>query len=96
MTAWRGTLTKIDQYRYLIPRSYKDGMRTDGLIYASEKMVDKLTGDDAPEQVANVATLPGIIGVMDFRSAASRRSISRPASSRPAALAMISTAGLGC
>ncbi len=62
MTAWRGTLTKIDQYRYLIPRSYKDGMRTDGLIYASEKMVDKLTGDDAPEQVANVATLPGIIG----------------------------------
>jgi tRNA-splicing ligase RtcB len=62
MTAWRGTLTKVDRYRYLIPRSYKDGMRTDGLIYASEKMVDKLTGDDAPEQVANVATLPGIIG----------------------------------
>ncbi|HEX7319320.1 MAG TPA: RtcB family protein [bacterium] len=62
MTAWRGTLTKIDRYRYLIPRSYKDGMRTDGLIYASEKMVDKLTGDDAPEQVANVATLPGIMG----------------------------------
>jgi tRNA-splicing ligase RtcB len=62
MTAWRGTLTKVDRYRYLIPRSYKDGMRTDGLIYASEKMVDKLTGDDAPEQVANVATLPGIMG----------------------------------
>jgi tRNA-splicing ligase RtcB len=59
---WKGNLVKIDNYRYKIPKSYKAGMRTDGLIYASEKMLNKIKQDQAPEQVANVATLPGIIG----------------------------------
>src|SRR5207245_4710975 len=31
-----------------------------GLIFADEKLVDPLRQDQAPEQVANVATLPGI------------------------------------
>jgi tRNA-splicing ligase RtcB len=59
---WKGNLVKIDNYRYKIPKSYKPGMRTDGVIYASERMIDKIKEDQAPEQVANVATLPGIIG----------------------------------
>ena len=59
---WRGELIKIDNYRYKIPKSYKSGMRTDGIIYASEQMIDKIKDDQAPEQVANVATLPGIVG----------------------------------
>lgn len=59
---WRGELKKIDDFRYKIPRSYKDGMRTDGVIYASEKMLPQITSDEAPEQVANVAFLPGIVG----------------------------------
>jgi tRNA-splicing ligase RtcB len=60
--SWQGKLEKIDDFRYKIPRSYKTGMRTDGLIYASEKMLSQITADQAPEQVANVATLPGIVG----------------------------------
>ncbi len=60
--AWRGELIKIDNNRYRIPKTYKSGMRTDGLIYASERMLSKIKEDNAPEQVANVATLPGIIG----------------------------------
>lgn len=59
---WHGELIKIDNNRYKIPKSYKSGMRTDGLIYASENMVSKINQDQAPEQIANVATLPGIIG----------------------------------
>ncbi len=59
---WAGELQKIDNNRYKIPRSYKQGMRTDGLIYASERMLKKIKDDNAPEQVANVATLPGIVG----------------------------------
>lgn len=59
---WHGELIKIDDNRYKIPRSYKSGMRTDGLIYASENMISKINQDQAPEQIANVATLPGIIG----------------------------------
>jgi tRNA-splicing ligase RtcB len=60
--AWHGKLIKIDKNRYKIPRDYKAGMRTDGLIYASEDMLSKIKEDQAPEQVANVATLPGIVG----------------------------------
>ncbi len=60
--SWQGELKKIDDFRYKIPRSYKAGMKTDGLIYASEKMLSQITSDNAPEQVANVATLPGIVG----------------------------------
>lgn len=59
---WRGELIKIDNYRYKIPKTYKTGMRTDGLIYASTQMLEKIKEDNAPEQVANVATLPGIVG----------------------------------
>ncbi|MDH4211270.1 MAG: RtcB family protein [candidate division WOR-3 bacterium] len=60
--SWQGKLEKIDNYRYKIPRSYKSGMKTDGLIYASERMLPQIVSDQAPEQVANVATLPGIVG----------------------------------
>ena len=37
-------------------------MRVDGLIYASEAMIGQIRSDRAPEQVANVAFLPGIQG----------------------------------
>jgi len=60
--AWRGPLERIDEYRWKIPRTYKKEMRTDGIIYASEKMIPTICGDQAPEQVANVACLPGILG----------------------------------
>jgi tRNA-splicing ligase RtcB len=60
--AWRGPLERIDEYRWKIPRTYKKEMRTDGIIYASEKMIPTICEDQAPEQVANVACLPGIVG----------------------------------
>ncbi|MDI6708138.1 MAG: RtcB family protein [Candidatus Thermoplasmatota archaeon] len=59
---WSGPLKKLDNYRYEIPQNYKPGMRTSGVIYATEKMIDSIRKDDAPEQVANVAMLPGIVG----------------------------------
>src|SRR5207237_4581845 len=39
---------------------YKPGMRVPGHIYASDKMIETIRKDQAPDQVANVATLPGI------------------------------------
>ncbi|MGQ0798022.1 MAG: RtcB family protein [Methanobacteriota archaeon] len=60
--AWTGPLEKLDPYRFEIPRSYKTGMRTSGLIFIDEAMVPQLRGDQAAEQVANVATMPGIVG----------------------------------
>ena len=57
---WRGPLERMDAYRVRIPREYKQGMRVDGVIYATEGMVAQLRQDRAAEQVANVAFLPGI------------------------------------
>jgi tRNA-splicing ligase RtcB (3'-phosphate/5'-hydroxy nucleic acid ligase) len=55
-------LKKLDEYRYLIPRSYKSGMRIDGLIYANDRLIQQIEKDQTIEQVANVATLPGFVG----------------------------------
>jgi tRNA-splicing ligase RtcB len=60
-TAWRGPLEPIDECRYKIPKSYKSQMRVDGIIYVDQRLIDKVKEDQAPEQVANVATMPGIL-----------------------------------
>ncbi len=57
---YHGPLEQIDPCCYRIPKSYKPGMRVDGLIFANEKLMQQLMHDQAPEQVANVAFLPGI------------------------------------
>ncbi len=54
-------LRKIDNWRWEIPRDYKPGMRVPGLIFADEKLLKTLRFDQALEQVANVAHLPGIV-----------------------------------
>ena len=59
---WDGPLEKVDAFRYQIPRSYRPQMRTDGVIFIDESMVAQLRQDQAAEQVANVATMPGIVG----------------------------------
>ena len=62
MPKWGGKLEKVDEFRWRIPKSYKPGMRVDGLIYTDEGMLRQIIDDQAPEQVANVAFLPGIVG----------------------------------
>src|SRR5262245_43394503 len=55
-------LEKIDNYRWLIPRSYKAGMQTDTMVFASEQLLEAIRKDQSLEQAANVAMLPGIVG----------------------------------
>src|SRR4030095_15596214 len=55
-------LEKSDDYRWLIPRTYKAGMRTDALIYANERLLEAIRKDQSLEQAANTAMLPGIVG----------------------------------
>jgi len=59
---WQGILKKIDDYRWEIPTSYKAGMAVPGLIFASEAMLTHILEENAFQQVANVAFLPGIVG----------------------------------
>jgi tRNA-splicing ligase RtcB (3'-phosphate/5'-hydroxy nucleic acid ligase) len=61
MSKWNGVLEKIDDYRWLIPRGHKKGMRVDGIVFASEDMLGDIMEEQAVEQVANVAFLPGIV-----------------------------------
>jgi len=57
---YTGPLEQVDECCWRIPKSYKEGMRVDGLIFASDELLQQLLKDQAPEQVANVAFLPGI------------------------------------
>src|SRR5437016_4170179 len=57
---YHGPLEQVDAGCWRIPKSYKPGMRVDGLIFASETLLEQLKLDQAAEQVANVAFLPGI------------------------------------
>jgi tRNA-splicing ligase RtcB len=58
--AFTGPLEQVGPCRWRIPRTYKPDMRVDGVIYADEQLIAQIRRDQAPEQVANVATLPGI------------------------------------
>jgi len=51
---------RLDDFRLRLPQS--GGMRTAGLIYADRQLEQLLTKDEAPQQVINVAHLPGIVG----------------------------------
>jgi len=59
---WTRIVRKIDDYRWEIPRDYKPGMRVPGLVFADEHMLRQIGEEQALEQVANAATLPGIVG----------------------------------
>jgi tRNA-splicing ligase RtcB (3'-phosphate/5'-hydroxy nucleic acid ligase) len=52
-------LERIDDYRWRVPRS--GNMRVEGLIFADDRLVRDIRRDEAVRQVANVATLPGIV-----------------------------------
>lgn len=56
----RHPFERVDDYRWRIPA--RGGMRVPGLVYASEAMIADIGDDKSPEQVVNVAHLPGIVG----------------------------------
>jgi tRNA-splicing ligase RtcB len=53
-------LERVDECSWRIPRGSRPGMRVDGLIFADDTLIEQVRSDPAPEQVANVAFLPGI------------------------------------
>lgn len=58
---WHGQLEKVDDYHWRIPKSYDPGMRVPGLIIADEPLLQDISKNQALQQVANVAHLPGIV-----------------------------------
>ena len=52
-------IKKIDKYRWELPKT--GNMRVPGIIYATESMLNADKQKEPLKQVANVATLPGIL-----------------------------------
>jgi tRNA-splicing ligase RtcB (3'-phosphate/5'-hydroxy nucleic acid ligase) len=55
-------LERVDTYRWRIPRRYNSEMLVPGMVYADDELIEQISGDNSLQQVANVATLPGIVG----------------------------------
>ncbi len=57
---YKGPLEPAGTCQWRIPRSYRSDMRVDGIIFADEALIEQIKRDQGPEQVVNVASLPGI------------------------------------
>jgi tRNA-splicing ligase RtcB len=53
--------TRIDDFTWEIPIGTVQGMRVPGVVFATKDLMDRAVEDRAVEQVANVATLPGVV-----------------------------------
>ena len=53
-------IEKIGDYQWEIPQTYKSGMRVPGIVFADEKLIEKMKTDRTLNQCSNVAHLPGI------------------------------------
>lgn len=53
---------RVDEFVWEVPVGWAGGMRVPGRVFASENLIRKAVDDSAIDQVANVATLPGIVG----------------------------------
>jgi tRNA-splicing ligase RtcB (3'-phosphate/5'-hydroxy nucleic acid ligase) len=52
---------KLDDFRWELPIGYVDGMRVPARVFATESLFAKAVADRAVQQIANVATLPGVV-----------------------------------
>ena len=57
-----GQIERIDENRWRLPRSQRPDMRVDGIVYSNDDLIDEVVSGGGLTQVANVATLPGIVG----------------------------------
>ena len=58
---FQGKIEQVDENRWRIPADSQKGMRVDGIIYSGKKLIRDVLVGGGPSQVANVATLPGIV-----------------------------------
>ncbi|MBT7616216.1 MAG: RtcB family protein [Calditrichaeota bacterium] len=54
-------LEQVGEFHWRVPDGTVPGMNVPGIIFASPEMIPQIINDNTPTQVANVATLPGII-----------------------------------
>jgi tRNA-splicing ligase RtcB (3'-phosphate/5'-hydroxy nucleic acid ligase) len=57
-----GKLEQVDASRWRVPKGSQPHMRVDGLIFSNSDLIDDVISGGGLKQVANVASLPGIVG----------------------------------
>jgi tRNA-splicing ligase RtcB len=55
-------LERVNEYEWRVPIGTVAGMRVPGIVFGTEELIQRAVEDRAIQQVANVATLPGIVG----------------------------------
>jgi len=55
-------LTKINQFEWEIPKSFRQDMQVPVRIFATRQLLDDISGDKSLEQAVNSATLSGLAG----------------------------------
>lgn len=58
----RDGIRQVGDFKWEIPAGWREGMRVPGFVFADRQLIDQAGNDRALEQVANVATLQGIVG----------------------------------
>src|SRR5436305_7665798 len=53
---------RVDNKRWRIPTRFNANMHVPGVVYADDELIEQILQDNSLQQVANVATLPGIVG----------------------------------
>ncbi|MBP2670727.1 MAG: uncharacterized protein H6Q85_793, partial [candidate division NC10 bacterium] len=54
-------IERIDEYRWRIPAGSRPGMAVPAIIFADDRLMDQIKGDQSLEQAMNAATLPGVV-----------------------------------
>ena len=58
-TVMKKDLVRLDETRWMIPR--QGGMRVPGIVFADDRLIEKILADRTTEQIRNAAHLPGIV-----------------------------------
>ncbi len=53
--------TRVSDYVWELPTSYRDDMRVPARLYASDAIIEAALGDESIQQLVNTATLPGLV-----------------------------------
>ncbi len=55
-------IRRINKYEWEIPQSYRPDMRGGVRIFATDRLLEEISGDKSLEQAVNSTTLPGLVG----------------------------------
>jgi tRNA-splicing ligase RtcB len=57
----KSDLTRVGEYVWEVPRSFRPDMRVPARIFTSERLLDMAFGDRTMEQLVNTAAMPGVV-----------------------------------